>query len=129
MCIRDSDEVHPESADALPFARDRAVAQPLAGNVGPDLIRYPGLLFVADPASFSRKDERGFVFERYDNVNVPMNDFESGGVEDRTFESRVLIAADYESVESRGSHARANVFVTAIDFFLARHDGPLTPGP
>src|SRR5258708_6458394 len=57
------DEVHPESADSLPFVFDGAVAQPVAGNVGPDLIFYPGLLLVTDPASLARKDERWFAFE------------------------------------------------------------------
>ena len=112
-------EVHPKSADALPFALDGAVAQPLAGNVGPDLIFHPWLLLVPDPASFARKDERRFVFERDDDVNVTMNDFESGGVENSTLESGILIAADDESVQSSGLHAGTNVFVTAIDFFLA----------
>ena len=59
-----------------------------------------------------------------------MNDFESGGVENRALESSVLIAADDESVESRGLHAPADVLVAAIDFFLAWQDGPqrlLTP--
>jgi hypothetical protein len=46
-----------------------------------------------------------------------MNDFESGGVENRAFEPSVLIAADDESVQSGGLHAGADVFVTAIDFF------------
>ena len=75
------------------------VAQPLAGNVGPDLIFHPRLSFVADPASFAREDQRGFAFERDDDVNVTMNDFESGGVEDRALESGVLVAADDERVE------------------------------
>src|ERR1700675_1356788 len=112
------DEVHPKSANTLPFPLGGAIAQPPAGNVGPDLIFYPGLLLVTDPASFARKDERGFVFERDDDVNITMNDFESGGVEDRALESRVLIAADDESVHAGGLHAGTNVLVPAIDFFL-----------
>src|SRR6202521_5032586 len=112
------DEVHPESANALPLALDGAVTQPLAGNVRPDLIFHPRLLFVADPASFARKDERRFVFEWDDDVNVTMNDLESGRVEDGALESSVLIAADDESVQPGGLHAGTNVSVTAIDFFL-----------
>src|SRR5208282_58967 len=112
------DKVHTKRADALPFAIDGAVAQPLAGNVGPHLIRYPGLLLVADPASFARKDERRFVFEWEDDVNVTMNNLESRGVKDRALESGVLIAADDERIQTGGLHPRPNVFVTAIDFFL-----------
>src|SRR5260221_10239077 len=63
-------EVHPKSADALPLALDSAVAQPLTGNVGPDLIFHPWLLLVTDPASFARKDERRFVFERDDEPTL-----------------------------------------------------------
>jgi hypothetical protein len=51
-----------------------------------------------------------------------MNDFESGGVENGSFESSVLTAADDEGVQPCGLHAGPNVFVTAIDFFLTRHN-------
>jgi hypothetical protein len=47
-----------------------------------------------------------------------MNDFESRGVENRTLESGILIAADDQSVQSGGLHAGTDVSVTAIDFFL-----------
>jgi hypothetical protein len=47
-----------------------------------------------------------------------MNNLESGGVKDGALESRILIAADDESVQSAGFHARADILVPAIDFFL-----------
>jgi hypothetical protein len=53
-----------------------------------------------------------------------MNNLESGGVEDRALESRVLIAADDESVQSGSLHARADVLVPAIDFFLTWQNTP-----
>jgi hypothetical protein len=46
-----------------------------------------------------------------------MDNLESGRVENRAFESSVLIAADDQSVQSGGLHAGADVLVTAIDFF------------
>jgi hypothetical protein len=46
-----------------------------------------------------------------------VDDFEAGGVEDRAFESGVLIAADDQGVESGGLHPGTDVFVTAIDLF------------
>ena len=110
------DEIHAEDADALPFALDGAIAQPLAGNVGPDLIFHPRLFLVADPAGFAGKNERRLAFERDDDVNVAMNDFESGGVEDRAFESGVLVAADDERVEIRLLACASGCFCSGVRF-------------
>src|SRR5208282_405176 len=116
------DEVQPKRADALPFALDGALAQPLAGNLRPDLIFHPGLVLVADPARFARKNQRGLIFERDDDVYITVDDFESGHIKDRALKPRILIAADDERVQSGCLHARANVLVAAIDFCLTWQD-------
>jgi hypothetical protein len=53
-----------------------------------------------------------------------MNDFESRRVEDRTFESGLLVAANDESVQSGGLHPRADVLETAIDLLLTWQNDP-----
>ena len=100
------------------------VAEPLAGDVGPDVVFDPGLLLVADPAGFAWKDERGIAVEREQHVNVAMDDFESGGVQDGAFETGVLVSADDKGVEIFRSHAGADVFITAVDFVLTWQIAP-----
>src|SRR5271166_981028 len=112
------DEVHAERTDAFPLALGGTFAQPLAGNVGPNLIFHPRFFLVADPSSFAGKDKRGFAFERDDDVDVTMNDLESGGVEDGALESSILIPADHEGVQLGSLHPGTDVGISAIDFFL-----------
>src|SRR5262249_7174137 len=106
-----------------------SIAQPFAGDVGPDLIVHPGLFLVADPAGFAREHKCGLAVHRNQHVYITVNDFETGGVEDCAFESSVLVAADNEGVEVLLLHSRANVFVAAIDFFLTWQSAlyPCTP--
>jgi hypothetical protein len=54
-----------------------------------------------------------------------MNNFESGCVEDGTFEPGILITADDEGIEIVGRHAGAYVFVAAGDFVLTWQVLPL----
>src|SRR5262249_26363417 len=99
-------------------------AQPLARNVGPDLVFDPGLGFVADPARLAREDKRGFAVEREKNIDVAVHDLEARHIKDRAFESGVLVTADDQSVQPLGLHARANVGVTARNFLLTRQIVP-----
>jgi hypothetical protein len=48
-----------------------------------------------------------------------MHNFKTGDVQDSAFETRILIAADDERVETRTLHGSADVFVATIDFELA----------
>src|SRR5215831_1593155 len=111
-------EIETVRADAFPLVVGDAIAQPLAGDFRPDLILHPWLLLVADPAGFAGKDEGGLAIERDENVDVTMGDFESGGIKDSAFESRILIAAYDESVEVLPLHPGADVFVAAVNFVL-----------
>src|SRR5262249_25305060 len=113
------DEIHAVNADPLPAALPGTIGNPLAGNFGPDVVLDPGFDLVADPAGFPGEDQGRFAFERQYNVNVTVNDFETGDIEHGPFEARVLVAADDQRVEACCPHGGADVFVTAIDFHLA----------
>ena len=52
------------------------------------------------------------------HIDIAVNNFESGCVENRTFEPGILIAADDEGIEFVGRHPGADVFVAAVDFVL-----------
>jgi uncharacterized membrane protein len=97
-----------------------AFAYPSAGNVRPHLIFYPRLGFVADPAGFTRKNQRWLAFQGQQNIHIAVHNLESGRIENRALEARVLIAADNQGVQTSGRHARTNVLVTAINFRLTR---------
>jgi len=94
------------------------MAPTVPGKIRPDLIFHPRLRFVADPAGFTRKHQRGFAVERDENINVAVNNFEPRGVQDRAFEPRVLIAAYDEGVEVVLLHPRADILVPTFDFLL-----------
>ncbi len=114
------DVVEAVDGDALPACVLGALAQPAAGNVGPDFFLHERLLLVADPAGFLREDQRRLALQRDQDVDVAMNDLEARGVEDRAFESGVLIAANDERVDILLAHGGADVVVAALDFRWTR---------
>src|SRR5580704_18026429 len=113
------DEIHAINADSLPSEFPYPLRDPLAGNIGPHMLFHPRFDFVADPTGLPRKHQGGFAFERQHCVDVAINNFKTGDVQDSTFETRILIAADDERVETGTLHGSADVFVATIDFELA----------
>src|SRR5207245_5828333 len=71
------DEVHSVDTNSPPATLAATLADPLAGNIRPDLIFDPGLGFIANPARFAREDQSRFACERKQDVHVPMHNLES----------------------------------------------------
>ena len=75
--------------------------------------------FISNPASFARKDERGF---RHRVEAAHRHSGEQFRIRMcrrlRLQNSGILIAADDEGIEFVGSHPRPDVFVAAVDFVL-----------
>ena len=110
------DVVESVHGDALPAFIVGALAQPAAGNLGPDFFLHERLLLVADPARLLREDQRRIALQRDENIHVAMNDLEARGVEDSAFEAGILVAADDERVDILFAHGGADVGVAAIGF-------------
>ena len=113
------DVVEAVDRDALPAFVLRALAQPAAGNLGPDFFLHERLLLVADPAGLLREDQHRIALQRDEHVDVAMHDLEARGVEDSAFEAGILIAADDERVDVLLAHGGADVGVAAGDFGLS----------
>src|SRR5205807_4850185 len=92
------DEIHAVYTDSFPARLLGAVAYPSAWDFWPDLIFDPGLGFVADPAGFTRKDQRGLARQRQKNIHIAVHNLEPGRIEDRALKAGVLIAADDQGV-------------------------------
>jgi hypothetical protein len=91
----------------------------VTGHIRPNLIFNPGFGFIAYPTRFPRKYERWFTFQRNYDVYVPMNDFKPGNIEDRAFETGVLVAANDESVQVFTLHGITDILESPVDFRLA----------
>src|SRR3989441_4021314 len=71
------DEVHSIDTNSFPATLAATLADPLTGDIRPDLIFDPGLGFIANPAGFAREDQSRFALERKQDVHVPMHNLES----------------------------------------------------
>ena len=71
------DEVHSIDTNSFPATLAATLADPLTGDIRPDLIFDPGLGFIANPARFAREDQSRFACERKQDVHVPMHNLES----------------------------------------------------
>jgi len=120
--IADShDEIQAVDAYAFPMTLFDFVAQPFARNLRPHFFANEGGLLVANPTRFARENENGVAGKRNQDVHIAMNDFETGRVAHGAFESGILIAAHDQGIDLFGFHGRANILVSAVDFFLAGH--------
>src|SRR5215467_896269 len=101
--------------DAFPTTFLGPLAQPLAGNVRPDLILDPWLRFVADPSRFPGKYQSRLAFEWKEHVHIAVHDLETRHVQHRAFKPGILVAAHEQRVEMVLLHPRTDVLIAAGD--------------
>jgi hypothetical protein len=111
-------------ADALPLLLVGFLAHPAAGQVRPDLVAHPGLLLVADPAGLARENKRRFAFQGEYDIHVAVHDLEAGHVENRAFETGVLITAHDQGIQLGAFHSGTDVGKATRDFFLTWQFSP-----
>ena len=94
------------------------IAEPLARDLGPYVILYPGLRLVADPARFSRKNKCRFTLQWEEDIHIAVDDLKTGHIKDRALKPGVLVPAHQERIQFRLLHVGADILIAPFNLFL-----------